>query len=67
MLIKAFNGDLTVGKELEKIGSQNILVSSITEMELVQGMRNKNELAWMKARLKRLNVIDLDKDISRKA
>jgi predicted nucleic acid-binding protein len=42
ILISAFNG------RLDKIGIDNILIPSMTVMELYRGMSNKKELADMK-------------------
>jgi predicted nucleic acid-binding protein len=41
ILIHAFNGNTSTIEVLEEIGFKNILLSSITTMELLQGMGNK--------------------------
>ncbi|MCB9232681.1 MAG: type II toxin-antitoxin system VapC family toxin [Bacteroidia bacterium] len=65
ILIHAFNGNADTLDELRKISSGAILLSTITVMELYQGMGNKEELTRMKARLKGFNVIEIDNEISR--
>jgi predicted nucleic acid-binding protein len=45
ILIHAFNGNISTIESLEKIGFENIVLSSVTTMELLQGMGNKTELA----------------------
>jgi predicted nucleic acid-binding protein len=48
ILISAFNGRLDTIAKLDKIGIDNILIPSMTVMELYRGMSNKKELADMK-------------------
>ncbi|MFK7934672.1 MAG: type II toxin-antitoxin system VapC family toxin, partial [Saprospiraceae bacterium] len=67
ILIHAFNDNEKVVTELEKIGFDNIVLSSITVMELYQGMGNKNELQWMKSKLKYYDVIEFDERVSKLA
>lgn len=64
ILINAFNGNLSTIQELEEIGFQNILLSSITVMELLQGMGNKIELAQMKRKIKYYDIVQIDGEIS---
>lgn len=45
IFINAFNGNQHTIEDLSKIGFDKIILSSITVMELYQGMQNKNELA----------------------
>jgi predicted nucleic acid-binding protein len=52
ILINAFNGRLDTIAELDKIGIDNILIPSMTVMELYRGMSNKKELADMKKKLR---------------
>ena len=67
IFISAFNGREDTIQNLEEIGLDNIIISSITLMELYQGMGNKEELAKMKKRLKFYDVIHIDKEISEKS
>ena len=67
ILIHAFNGNVTTIKALEEIGFANIVLSSITTMELLQGMGNKAELAQMKKKIKYYDIIHFDSYISQKS
>lgn len=67
IFISAFNGRQDTISELDKIGFDNIVISSITLMELYQGMRNKTELAQMKKKMKYFDVIDIDAETSKLA
>lgn len=60
ILIHAFNGDKTTIDTLQSIGYENIALSSITVMELYQGMANKQELAQMKKRIKYFDIVQVD-------
>ena len=51
VFIKLFSGDALVIAELEKIGSEQILMPSITVMELFRGMSNKTELQQMRKKM----------------
>jgi predicted nucleic acid-binding protein len=67
ILIHAFNGNTTTIEALEEIGFANIVLSSITTMELLQGMGNKAELAQMKKKIKYYDIIHFDSHISQKS
>lgn len=67
ILIHAFNGNISTIEVLEKIGFENIVLSSITTMELLQGMGNKAELAQMKKKIKYYDIIHFDRQISQKS
>lgn len=67
ILIHAFNGNQDTISKLEIIGLQNVILSSITVMELLQGMGNKTELSQMKKKIRYYDVIHLDDKISSKA
>ena len=67
ILINAFNGNQETIDLLENIGFENVLLSSITVMELLQGMGNKTELAQMKKKIKYYDVIQFDEKISEKS
>jgi predicted nucleic acid-binding protein len=43
-LIHFFNGNAETSEKLEQIGFENVLLSSVTTMELIQGITNKLEL-----------------------
>ncbi|MFC1223681.1 type II toxin-antitoxin system VapC family toxin [Pedobacter sp. BG31] len=67
ILIHAFNGNTSTIEVLEEIGFKNILLSSITTMELLQGMGNKAELEQMKKKIKYYDIIHFDSYISQKS
>lgn len=60
ILIHAFNGDSRTIETLQSIGYENIALSSVTVMELYQGMANKQELAQMKKKIKYFDIIQID-------
>ena len=47
--------------------SSNLHISSVTQMELIVGCRNKNELKELNKFLERFTIIHLSEDISLKA
>lgn len=67
IFIHAFNGHLSTIEHLKHIGLNNILLSSITVMELYQGMGNKQELAIMWKKLAFYDVVHIDRRISERA
>ena len=67
ILISAFSGRKDTIEQLEKIGLDNIVLSSVTVMELYQGMTNKRELLAMKKNINSYNVIQINEDTSKKA
>ena len=67
IFISAFNGRQDAIDQLNEIGLEQIALSAITVMELLQGMGNKNELAQMKKRIKFYDVVQIDSAISVKA
>ena len=52
---------------LKKIGDANVLISSISVMELYRGMENKKELKTMENKIKRYNVIHFNQEVSIRA
>ena len=67
ILIHAFNGHSETLTHLNQIGHQHIILSSITVMELYQGMGNKSELAQMKSKIRYYDVVDFDESVSKLA
>jgi len=67
IFIHAFNGNPSTIGQLKRIGLHNVLLSSITVMELYQGMGNKQELAMMRKKLAFYDVVQIDRRISEKA
>ena len=51
--------------ELELIGSENVLIPSISVMELYRGMLNKKEMADMQKKLSSYNVLHFNEDVSK--
>ncbi len=67
VFIYAFNSDTDTLTALDTIGYDNIILSSITAMELYQGMGNKGELQVMKKKIKYYDVLQIDTLISERA
>ena len=67
VVIEAFKGNPDTINVLEKIGEENIAISSISEMELYIGAFNKKELNFIRKRLEKIHPIDFDKGISKKS
>lgn len=53
--------------ELEAIGSENVLIPSVTVMELYRGMQHKKEMAAMQKKIDRYNVLHFNEDVSKLA
>jgi predicted nucleic acid-binding protein len=67
IFIHAFNGGTTTIEALNRIGMEHVAVSSITVMELLQGMGNKRELTLMKKKIKYYDVIHFTPEVSQKS
>lgn len=67
IFIGAFNGKQNAIETMEQIGFDNIVISSITLMELYQGMGNKRELAQMKKKIKYYDIIEINSQVSKLA
>ena len=67
IIIELFKGNKETISIVERIGINNISISSITEMELYFGALNKTELNKIKKSLRSLDVIQIDPMISQKA
>jgi len=67
IFISAFNKRTDAIVKMQEIGFENIVISSITAMELYRGMNNKSELNQMKKYLKYYDLIQISKEISEKA
>lgn len=64
IFIHVFNGKQETIDRLQVIGLEQVVLSSITVMELYQGMCNKTELAQMKRKIRYYNVIEIDSPTS---
>ena len=67
IFIEAFKNNTLATGSLRRIGFQNIALSAITLMELYFGALNKRELAKIKSRLQKLEIISLDQKITETA
>ena len=64
VIIEALKGDDKTIKIIERIGLENIAISSVTVMELYFGAFNKRELNKIKKHLKALNIVHFDNNVS---
>ncbi len=48
----------------DRIGEHNVLLTSVTVMELVRGCRSKRELAGLNRRLRPFSTIEIDETVS---
>ncbi len=64
IFINYLNNDEKTIEKLQEIGLENIAMSAITAMELLQGMSNKTELRKMQKTIKQYNVIDFTNQVS---
>lgn len=53
--------------QLKSIGDGNVLMPSVTVMELYRGMENKKEMKEMDNKIKQYNVIHFNQAVSEKA
>ena len=67
VIIDAINNVATAQEQLLSIGSQNVLISVITEMEVLAGAINKEHQLKLEKKLKQYNILQIDNRISSKA
>ncbi len=67
IFISAFNQRQDTIERMLQIGFENIVISSVTAMELFRGTGNKSELSKMKKYLKYYDLIHFTEQISEKA
>ena len=67
IFIEAFKNNTLATGSLRRIGFKNIALSAVTLMELYFGALNKRELVKIKSRLKKLEIINLDQEITETA
>lgn len=53
--------------ELGIIGSENVLIPSVSVMELFRGMQNKKEMTEMQKKINSYNVLHFNEDVSKNA
>jgi len=61
VIIEFYRNNPTIISELNKIGQENIAVSTVTAGELIYGALNKKELIQIKKDLQNLTTIDINK------
>jgi predicted nucleic acid-binding protein len=64
ILIEAFKRNKRTIEIIEKIGEENVSISSITQMELYYGALNKGELGKIKKALSNLMLYSIDEHIT---
>jgi predicted nucleic acid-binding protein len=64
VFIHWFSKNQSTIQVLNSIGLDNIVIPSITVMELMQGAENKQELFLLKKKLKNYNIIHFDQKAS---
>jgi predicted nucleic acid-binding protein len=64
VLINWFKNDPLTINILEKIGLSNIVIPSITVMEIYQGALNNRELGQLKNKIKNYKIVHFDKNVS---
>lgn len=52
-------------KELKTIGDENVLIPSVSVMELFRGMQNKNELAEVQKKISQYNILHFNEEVSK--
>jgi predicted nucleic acid-binding protein len=67
IFISWFKGDLETIKRIQHIGLDNILIPSVTVMELLQGTQNKTESIRLKKKLKAYHIIHFNELTSKHA
>ena len=67
VIIDAINNVSIAQQQLLSIGSQNVLISVITEMEVLAGATNKEHQTKLEKKLKQYNILQIDNRISSKA
>lgn len=64
VIIDALNGDVNVQKYLLQWPPEDLLISRVTEWEILAGARNKTEQNLFQKALKRYHIVELDAGIS---
>ncbi len=67
IFISAFNNRQDTIEKMQKIGYDNIAISTITVMELFRGMDNKKQLIKMRKYLQYYDIVQITQTISEKA
>ena len=64
IFIHWFNGDEQTIQQLRKIGLENVALSVITAMELIQGADNKQQLSRLRKNLNNYSIVNFSADVS---
>lgn len=64
ILIELSKNNSEIVRELQRIGHDNIVVSSISAAEFIFGAFNKKELSRIKKALNAVDLLHVDQDIS---
>ncbi len=64
IFIHWFNNHYPTIEKLQSIGLDNIAVSVITVMELIEGVDNKQQLQQLKNKIKNYYIVDFTKEVS---
>jgi predicted nucleic acid-binding protein len=64
IVIELFRENAKTIHQLNEIGDENILLCSITNMELIRGIRNKMDLQILEKKLSSFNVLHFDTQCS---
>jgi len=67
VMIEAFKNNPRAVSDLRDLGTENIALSAVTVMELYYGALNKQELLSIKNHLNKLDILHIDRGISRTA
>lgn len=67
IFISMFRGVPDTIEELKTIGNSNVLIPSVSVMELYRGMQNKRELNQMQKKLNAYNIIHYNEEVSETA
>lgn len=67
ILISLFRNIPQTVHDLEMIGSINVLVPSVSVMELYRGMVNKKEMTEMQRKISRYNILHFNEEVSKRA
>ena len=65
IFISLFRNDPNTVEAVKVIGSANVLIPSITLMELYRGMRDKKEMSEMQKKLSGYNILHFNEDVSK--
>ena len=65
IFIHWFNNHTPTINKLQQIGLENIAISVISVMELIEGVDNKTQLQQLKKKIKNYYIVDFSKEVSK--